>query len=162
MSAKKFLPKLNDARPVADSRGAFESLVKDLAQDLKNQPHVVEHPVGQLKRAQTQGHLPSGGDWAQYVDTILGLTPRPSSLQGRPIAPGTALNTGPTFSLTFKNLDQVEQHLRSFSGKPLTTADGLTANVSNQTAAKMASGSAVKKIRRHSRAGLHIALSENT
>ncbi|MBB5040621.1 LPD3 domain-containing protein, partial [Prosthecobacter dejongeii] len=101
--------------------------------------------LGQLKRAQAQGHLPAGGDWAQYVDTLLGLTPGSSSLQGRPIAPGTALNTGPTFSLTFKNLDQAEQHLRSFSGKPLTTADGLTANVSNQTAAKMASGSAVKK-----------------
>ncbi|MES2738910.1 MAG: hypothetical protein V4672_21520 [Verrucomicrobiota bacterium] len=62
MSAKKFLPKLNDARPVANQRGAFEIMVKNLAQDLKNQPPTLKDPWGStvlVASPQTKGQFDS-------------------------------------------------------------------------------------------------------
>ncbi len=54
---------------------------------------------------------------------------------------------GETFSIQQvpANLTEAEDHLRSLAGKEMTTADGMTATVSNRTAGKMVSASAVKK-----------------
>jgi|GEM_PF-6987949 len=52
---------------------------------------------------------------------------------------------GETFSVRPANLNEAKEHLRSLAGKEMTTADGLTARVSNNTASKMVSASAVRK-----------------
>ena len=52
---------------------------------------------------------------------------------------------GETFSVRPVNLTEAESHLRSLAGKEMTTADGLKASISNNTASKMVSASAARK-----------------
>lgn len=110
--------------------------------------------VARLARAKKEGKL---GDIERFLAESAQLTEAQEHVRGveaelvsidPEYRPPTAEQeaAGMAFSLApFGTLGEAEAHLRSISGRKLTTADGLEATVSNKTAGKMVSESAVRK-----------------
>ncbi|MEN3943013.1 DUF6883 domain-containing protein [Prosthecobacter sp. SYSU 5D2] len=153
----------------AEKDGVAPGLMKKLKETAEFF-HQVLKQTARLMKAKKEGKL---GDIEEFLNESVGLSQQAAHVESLEVvaaapeetaagAPGidsasdfqqrtrlqevlNGQSGGVTFSLTLKNLDEARIHLRGLSGKPMTTADGLTANISNQTAAKMVSSSAVRK-----------------
>ncbi|MGV3661285.1 MAG: zeta toxin family protein, partial [Prosthecobacter sp.] len=114
------------------------------------------HAAGKLDAtmaAELESQLGIGAGTDVEALTQVGGKARAGSTENSPDSAGKKANASELDTETYSvrsvdsplSLEDAQARLRSLSGTPLTTADGLTATVSNATAAKMTSASATRK-----------------